>query len=165
MAKKYLLPTFLARFLRRDGFLGLFLGLLLGREEARARPLGSLQAPPRGDPTPYGWGWKAPPIWGGTGTGKGFSSPVVMVFFGKKERFLGYFGPFGGCSPSLGPRKVHPRCGPRPYAWGTRLPPTWTGTGTGTCQKKIFCVEKGGKISVFVVVWTVWRLFCCPGIV
>ena len=46
VAKKYLLPTFLAHFLRRDGFLVLFLGLLLGREEARARPSGSFQAPP-----------------------------------------------------------------------------------------------------------------------
>ena len=25
---------------------------------------------------------------------------------------------------------------------GQGSPPTWTGTGTGTCQKNIFCVEK-----------------------
>ena len=59
-----------------------------------------------------------------------------------KYLFLWYFGLFGGSSPALGSYKVHPRCGPRPCTWETRLPPLWTGTGTGTCQKNIFCVEK-----------------------
>ena len=104
--------------------MGLFLGLLLGREEARARPLGSLQAPPRGDPTPYGWGWKAPPIWGGTGTGEGFSSQVVMAFFLVKRALFRVFWTVWRLLSFPGPAEGPPAVWSAAICLGDEAPPS-----------------------------------------
>ena len=74
-----------------------------------------------------------------------------MAFFGKKERFWGYFELFGGCSASLGPWEVHPRYvrGYVPGGRGSFRPRTVPVPVPVRVKKGILCRKRRENIFFF----------------